>query len=687
MSLPAGFLDDVRSRVLLSQIIGRHVTWDMRRSNMAKGDWWAPCPFHQEKSASFHVDDRKGFYYCFGCQAKGDLVSFVMNNNNIGFMEAVSELAREAGLSMPEPTAQNAQRQDERTQLSEVMEAAVAWTRLQLNTSAASEARAYLARRGLGPDTCERWHIGYAPDGRQALFTALCQKGFSPTLIEQSGLCAKADDGSLYDRFRGRILFPIRDARGRAISFGGRALAANARAKYLNGPQTALFDKGRSLFNIGPARTAAGKGNPIIVAEGYMDVIALSEAGFGGALAPLGTAITEDQLRLLWRISDEPIIALDADAAGIRAGLRLVDLALPLLEAGKGLRFALLPGGMDPDDLIRNHGAPAMQKALNEAQPMVRLLWQREVEGKTFDSPERRAALDKSLRAHIRRITDPALREHYALALKELRNALFFAGSGRAGGRAGMPRAAFFAGGGLSTQARAGRQNWRGGPPPAPFASTGTRTSLLASAQDTHGSSVQDSVREALILATCIYHPNLLARFEDALSQLEFKSPDHAALRDILLAAPFDAGASAQSFEQQLRRTAPDRIEALLANPFVRGTPTLQRHAPQDGAEACLAEALERLEAERAHHLEIGDAQADIENQADERVTWRLRKAAKLKQTVQNETPHASERNDVVIAPNGVKMDKDEVNDARQLLGAINYSRKTRKHPHDRNDS
>ncbi|MES2817049.1 MAG: CHC2 zinc finger domain-containing protein, partial [Pseudomonadota bacterium] len=264
MSLPNGFLDELRTRVTLSSIVGRKVTWDMRKSNMAKGDFWAPCPFHQEKSASFHVDDRKGFYYCFGCHAKGDAVTFVKESENLGFMEAVEVLAREAGMALPARDPKAAERADRRTQLQQVMDEAVKFYRLQLKTSAGAEARAYLSqKRRLTEPAWDRWDIGWAPNSRNALKDALTAKGVSPDLMVASGLIAKGDDGSLYDRFRARIIFPINDPRGRPISLGGRSLDPNAQAKYLNGPETELFDKGRSLFNHSPAREAAGKGKTL----------------------------------------------------------------------------------------------------------------------------------------------------------------------------------------------------------------------------------------------------------------------------------------------------------------------------------------------------------------------------------------------------------------------------------------
>ena len=426
MSLPAGFLEELRSRASLSHVVGRKVTWDARKSNQAKGDFWAPCPFHQEKTASFHVDDRKGFYYCFGCHAKGDAVSFVRETENVGFMEAVEILAREAGMQMPARDPKAAERADRGRLLAEVMEAAVRHYRLQLKTAAGAGARDYLARRKLAEATLDRFEIGFAPDLRQGLFDALRAKGVAAELVVDAGLCARPDGGGApYDRFRGRIIFPIRDGRGRCIGLGGRAMDPQVRAKYLNSPETELFDKGRSLYNHGPAREAAGNGQALIVAEGYMDVIALVAAGFEAAVAPLGTAITENQLRLLWRIHHEPIIALDGDAAGIRAAMRLVDLALPLLQAGQGLRFVILPEGMDPDDLIRQRGAGAFRKLLDGAEPMVNLLWRRETEAGNFDSPERRAALDKSLRAAIGRISDSSISAHYGEEIRRLRAELF----------------------------------------------------------------------------------------------------------------------------------------------------------------------------------------------------------------------------------------------------------------------
>lgn len=604
MSLPPGFIDELRSRTTLSAIVGRKVTWDMRKSNQARGDFWAPCPFHQEKSASFHVDDRKGFYYCFGCHAKGDAVTFLKEADNLGFMEAVEALAREAGMTVPARDPQAAQRADRRTQLSDVMEEAVKWFRLQLKTTAAAEARAYLARRGLSPAAQDRWEIGFAPDQRQGLFQALTAKGLAADLIVAAGLCATPEGGGApYDRFRGRIIFPIRDARGRAISLGGRAMDPGAKAKYLNGPETELFDKGRNLYNFARAREAAAKGAPVILAEGYLDVIALSEAGFGGAVAPLGTAVTEDQLRLAWRVADEPIVALDGDKAGIRAGLRVVDLALPLLEAGKGLRFALLPNGQDPDDLIRAEGPAAMARVLDAAQPMVKLLWERETEGRVFDSPERRAALDKSLRAVLGRIADPSIRSHYGEEIKALREVLF-----RQGRTAG-PFPAF-----------------RG--PRAPFGKKpdlpslpSTRASALATGSDRS----EEELREAVILAILIVHASLVPRFASALERLDMSSAAHEQLRALVLHV------SPEALIGQIQTEAAEAFATLMARPHVQTAPPVRKADDGDLAALCLAEELAKLAARRAVRREVEEAAQDVGGLADEGLTWRVSKAAEAR--------------------------------------------------------
>lgn len=649
MSLPPGFLDELRTRLSLSQVVGRKVMWDQRKSNQGKGDMWAPCPFHHEKTASFHVDDQKGFYYCFGCHAKGDAISFVKETENVSFIEAVEILAREAGMPMPARDPKAQEKQDRRSQLADVMEQAAQFFRLQLKTGAGGVARDYLTRRGLDAQALDRWEIGFAPDGWQGLWDHLRGKNVAEDLILGAGLAKPSNKGKKpYDTFRNRIMYPIRDPRGRCIAFGGRAMDPNDNAKYLNSPETELFDKGRSLYNHGPARQAAGKGQPLIVAEGYMDVIALAEAGFGASVAPLGTAITEHQLQLLWRISDEPIIALDGDTAGLRAAMRAVDLALPLLEAGKSLRFALMPEGKDPDDLLRAEGPAAVKTVLEGAIPMVKLLWQRETEGKVFDSPERKAALDKSLRDKIKLIRDPSIRAHYGQEIKDLRWQLF------------RPQ--------RQPQNRQWQPRGKWQPPKQP-ATPGARSSFLASSE-----TADIQMREAAILAIAILNPTVVVQFEHQLEEMECHDPDHAALRAAILRHAID---DPEHLKDHIFETLGGEIlENLLALRHVAVIPCVFKPGDVEKAEMTLAEELAKIKALRGLDAEIAEAAEELSDLADEALTYRLAQAAEER----NRTSRSQNEDRSVfdIADNGARINRDEKDAFQAIMSGINFERKRR---------
>ncbi|MEL6583069.1 MAG: DNA primase [Pseudomonadota bacterium] len=596
MALPPGFLDELRDRTSLSAVVGRKVTWDLKKSNQAKGDWWAPCPFHQEKTASFHVDDRKGFYYCFGCQSKGNVFSFLTEAENMPFMEAVEMLARDAGMEMPARDPRATEQAEKRRTLSDVMEHAVAHYRLALTGARGRTAREYLAQRGLSQQTIEQFEIGFAADSRTDILETLKKKGVAEAEIIATGLAIKPDDGGApYDRFRGRIMFPIRDARGRCISFGGRAMDPNARAKYLNGPETELFDKGRQLYNHGPAREASGKSGRLIVAEGYMDVIALAQAGFREAVAPLGTAVTEDQLQLLWRINPEPIIALDGDAAGLRAARKVMDLALPHLAPERALRFLILPQGQDPDDVIRSGGPDAFEALLGQSKPLVDVLWERETEGRSFDSPERRAALDASLRKALGQIPDQNLRRHYGEAIREKRAELF------GGGRSAQ-----------QTHWQPRPRGWR--PPPMPTAAA--RASALATPATDMASRMR--VREAAILFACFNHPSLALDHEDRLERLHFVCEDLSAMRTALLSALGGGDTDRAVLKNTVEaRLTYDPLERLTQIPQVGIDPHLAATAEIDTARTALTEIINRHEAVTGMHAELAEGAEDLANESE----------------------------------------------------------------------
>jgi len=613
MSFPPAFLDELRNRLTLSEVVGRKVIWDRRKTNAAKGDFWAPCPFHHEKTPSFHVDDRKGFYYCFGCHAKGDAITFVKEIENVSFLEAVERLAQDAGLALPErvhdPRA--AERRDRQTRLSEVMEQAVQLYRLSFRSAAGQGAREYAARRGLSDEILKRFEIGYAPDARHHQADAFRQKGVLDEAIAAGLLIKPEDGGAPYDRFRGRLMFPIRDQRGRCIAFGGRALDPNAQAKYLNSPETELFHKGRTLYNHGPAREAAGKAGTLIVAEGYMDVIALASAGFDHAVAPLGTAITEDQLRLIWRIASEPVIALDGDAAGLRAAERLIDLALPMLEPGRSLRFCILPEGLDPDDLIRAEGAAGMRRALDAAVPLVEMLWQRETGREPLDTPERRAALDQRLKALLARIADAAVRNHYAAEIRARRNALFRPERPAAPRQGPHP--------GVRGRGR--------GAPVLPMAET--RNSALArpGKATPAGDRVEHRIREAGILLVACHNPAAVPAIEHDLEEMAIRTPEFAMLRDALLAALADGAEGAAATDAVRARTGADPFDLLGRVPQARALPLARPGRPVARVVEVLREAIARHQAALAYEAELVEAARDLAEADGEDWTWRVRQA------------------------------------------------------------
>jgi len=599
MALPSGFLDDLRSRLTLSDIVGRKVVWDQRKSNAARGDFWAPCPFHQEKTASFHVDDRKGFYYCFGCHQKGDMISFVRETENRSFMEAVETLAREAGVEMPreahDPHA--AEKRDRAQRLGDVMERAVKAFGLALRSAQGARVREYVEARGLSAETVERFELGFAPDARQRLTATFREKNLLEEAIA-AGLIIRDDDGSVRDRFRGRLMFPIRDPRGRCIAFGGRAMAAETRAKYLNSPETELFRKSGVLYNHGPAREAAGKAGALIVAEGYMDVIALAQAGFEHAVAPLGTAITEEQLRLAWRIADEPIIALDGDKAGLRAAERLIDLALPLLADGRSLRFCLLPEGRDPDDLIKAEGVGAMQAALDASVPLVEMLWRRETAREDLDTPERWAALKKRLRAAARRIGDRDVREAYGVRLAEKLQERFRPTARTAAGSVGAARG--------PRQGPGFRARLSDGPTPATRASQLSRpTTALAEAR----------VREREILAGLLLHPEVIDQVDGPLEEMRIRSEDLLAVRDAMIEL-----AEAEEFESALRaRLGIDVRALLLGTAPTRMHPLARKGLGRDHVAQVIGDAILRHEAILTADEELAKARRELVDAEDDR--------------------------------------------------------------------
>jgi DNA primase len=510
MTLSPQWLDELRARTMLSAIIAPTV-----KLIRAGREWKACCPFHNEKTPSFTVNDDKGFYHCFGCGAHGDAIRFLTDQRGMPFMDAVKELAAKAGMDVPAPDPQARERADRAASLTDVMASVAAWYAEQLAGLAGAEARDYLKRREIDPATVQRFGLGFAPDGRSTLKRALEHLG-EDKLVETGMLIRPEDGGDTYDRFRGRLMFPIRDPRGRVIGFGGRILGAGE-PKYLNSPDTPLFDKGRTLYNIDRAGPASRAARRLIVVEGYMDVIALDRAGIAEVVAPNGTAVTEAQLERMWRLDPSPILCFDGDAAGRKAAIRAAARALPHLRPDRTLRFVELPAGQDPDDLIKSGGRDAFEALLAATEPLDARLWRHEFEAQALTTPEAWAALKQRLVEHAAAIQHPDLarmyREDWLNRFYEIR---------RPASSAPAPM-----------QRRGGFRNGRF-TPPAPPVRPEART--IASA------GIDASTARALILGFANFPEELPAHCEQ-LAALQIPDRPTAKMRDELVNAAFSGAA------------------------------------------------------------------------------------------------------------------------------------------------
>lgn len=547
------FLDEIRDRVPISAVVGRRVTWDRKKTNVSRQDYWACCPFHGEKSPSFHCEDRKGRYHCFGCGVSGDHFRFLTDLEGLSFIEAVQQVADMAGISMPQPDPQAERRERERTTLQDVMEMATQFFQDQLQTASGARARAYLRERGLTGRTIETFRLGYAPESRNALKEYLSGKGVPKEQIEACGLVVHGPDIPVsYDRFRDRIMFPILSSRDKVIAFGGRAMAADAMAKYLNSNETELFHKGNVLYNFSRARRAlqgAGGADTLIAVEGYMDVIALYQAGIENAVAPLGTALTENQLQLMWKTTPVPVLCFDGDGAGQRAAFRAVELALPHIKPGQSLRFAMLPDGKDPDDLVKHDGRQPFDRVMAEAKPLAEMVWIREVSSASIDTPEKRAEIEARLKQVVQVIADENVRRHYQQDIRDRLYALFQGAQPGRGERGGYKGGA--SGGG---KAAGGGRFGGGGRPPGPIAaSRGAVSDRLARSGLVRGRQEQPTLRESVLALTIVNHPQLLEQEYDEIAAIDYDNAGLQRLWSSLLTAVAELG-SALSREQLIAR-------------------------------------------------------------------------------------------------------------------------------------
>jgi DNA primase len=531
MRFTAQFLDELKARLPVSEVVGRRVKL-VRAGREFKG----LSPFNKEKTPSFFVNDQKQAWFDFSSGKNGSIFDFVMESEGVSFPEAVERLAQMAGVPLPKVSREDEARDARRKTLHDVMELAAKFFQDTLASRNGAKARGYLADRGLDGTTQLRFRLGYAPSERFALKEHLGSHNIPVEDMVETGLLISGDDIPVpFDRFRDRVMFPITDLRGRVVAFGGRALEKDAQAKYLNSPETPLFHKGATLYNIAAARQASHDGAPLVAVEGYVDVIAMVNAGYPATVAPLGTALTEDQLGLLWKMADEPILCFDGDGAGLRAAYRAVDLAMPRLKPGKSLKFALLPQGQDPDDLARSGGREAIADVIGASRPLAGMLWARETEGHSFDTPERRAALEARINEVTSAIADEAVRRYYRQDFSA-RLSQFFAPARnerreQGGGNWREPRA-----GGNWRERR--NNDW----PRRDAPRTGGRAQPyvvvsreLASSPVHRGHRTTVPRREALILQAALHHPWLLHDHLEELASLEFRHADAEKLKAALI--------------------------------------------------------------------------------------------------------------------------------------------------------
>ena len=536
MRYPPSILEDIKARLPVSAVVGRRV-----KLLKAGREWKGLSPFNAERSPSFFVNDQKQAWFDFSSGRNGDIFTFLMEVEGLSFMEAVERLAGEAGVSLPVATPETEIREKKRVGLYEAMALAVTYFRQELKGPKGRDAREYLIGRQLVGEVAERFGIGYAPNDRHGLRDFLAAKDVPVEVMVEAGLLIQLEDNPVaYDRFRDRVMFPIADVKGRVIAFGGRALAKDAQAKYLNSPETPIFHKGSTLYNLNRARKPTHDAGTIYVVEGYVDAIALDRAGLANVVAPLGTALTEEQLAMIWRVAPEPILCFDGDKAGLRAAYRAIDLALPNIGPGKTLRFALLPGGQDPDDMLRSQGAEALRAALEKPRPLVDVLFEREIERSALETPEQRAECEKRLFGAVAQIADEDLKRHYRQAMRERLQTRFQSPQQGRGGS------------GSASEGRGGRGNFRKGDfkggyvPPLAASERLKRSALLRPAAGI-------TPREAALVLAAIHHAGILEAEAETFAELIFESPAARRLRAALLDCAAQSGFGGEETVDSIR--------------------------------------------------------------------------------------------------------------------------------------
>lgn len=646
----SNFIDELLTRTRLSSVVGKRVNWDSRKSRPSVGKYWACCPFHQEKTPSFQVDDQKGVYHCFGCQEGGNAITFIKKTQNVETREAIQILASSVGLTVPSVFSGSNAIEESHKSLYDICEQAGRYFQISLNSNSGSHARNYLAERGIGAEAIKQFEIGYADNVNDSLTKNFINNGITIEKLKLAGLSAIPDGGGTpYDRFKNRIIFPIRDVQGRMVGFGGRALNSSVRAKYLNSPETPIFKKRLCLYNHKLARESLNKESDIILAEGYMDVIALWESGIKSCVATLGTAVAESHLYHLWKMKDEPVIAFDGDNAGRNAAYRTAKIALPNLTPGKSLRFCFLHEGLDPDDFVRKFGKQSMLERFRNAEPLNEIIWKNELEGLSLDTPERRAAFQSKILATVRTIQDRIVLKQYN---DEFKNRLYE-----------MNRDLI----------NKDRPNSRNGLSSGP--SQLTLNSLLVSSKEKTETAIQ--IKEDVILGVCLTVPKIAVDNLDRLEGLEMSNSKNEEILNSIIDAIEVEKLDTKKFQEKIRRDfGSDKIDKILGSKFQKPLHNIIDKYKDNESEILrkskliLMEEIDKIEAQKAAENEIELAKNDAKEGLDGDPIKRICEANQIRiqarKGIDSSTIQPTKEME-----NGVQVDKNDLDKFNRIIDEV----------------
>ena len=612
------FIEKLRERLSIVDIIGKKVNWDFKRSNVRSGTYWACCPFHTEKTASFKVDENKGLYYCFGCHEKGDAITFVMKNENLDFLKSIEKLAGEVGLILPSTFGKKPQisRSKSFNSILDVNKLASSYFADCLKSTPTNSATLFFKNRISSSEISNIFELGFAPNKNKGLFNYLIKKGYREDIIISSGLCSKNNNGEIYDRFRDRIIFPIHNSTYEIVGFGGRALSASANAKYLNSPETEVFQKGKLLFNENNCKKNLN-GNDVIIVEGYMDVIALYKVGIKNCVAPLGTAVTLDQLNRIWRISKSPIFAFDGDASGLKALERLTYLALPHISSEKTIKACILPQNLDPDDLISKFGKDAIKKLLQKPVPLLKILWDNVTKEVDITIPEKRVQLENKLNFIVNQINERGLRFHYSEALKRLKFELFSYNEKK--------NTKYHNKNEFKLNYENEPKNFKKNS----FPKYNTKNSLIANENEVN--LIESHLQETAIVLLLINHPRLLDKFLTKLNEINFINKEiEIIFKNLVELISSNLTRSDEIVEKLNNKLGKDIYNKLYSTGPIKIHPLLNKIISIEEAESGLNEILNKKIAREYIEQELIEAKETIHKNNDESFTWRISQANKF---------------------------------------------------------